>query len=101
MHSDRCIVLAHVHGSFPADQPLTLGQELVERLSAEHVEVIKEVSQCETQQVQKQMNQTPELQLVKRIEEVPLAETYDHIFEVPRWIPTASKRQRFNSWRDM
>ena len=46
MHSERCTVLAHRNGSFPADQPLTLGQELVERLSAEHVEVIKEGAQA-------------------------------------------------------
>ena len=55
--SARCVVLARGNGSFPADQPLTLGQELVERPSAEHVEAIKEVAQCETQQVQKARDQ--------------------------------------------
>ena len=104
MHSERCTVLAHGNGSFPSDQPLTLGQELVERPSAEHVEVIKEVAQCETQQVQKQENK-PEPQLVERIDETRLTETHDHIFEVPRSIARRSssrfQRQRFSSWRDM
>ena len=52
-------------GPYPADQPLTLGLELVERPSAEHVEVIKEVAQYEAQQVQKQMIRSPSCSLLK------------------------------------
>ena len=53
----------------PADQPLTLSQELEERPVTEHGEVIQEVARNETQQVQKQMTK-PDLQLVERIAEM-------------------------------
>ena len=57
----------------------------MERSSTEHVEVIKEVAQHETQQVQKRVPKH-ELQLVERINEMPLTKTLGHIFEVPRSI---------------